>query len=90
MDSESAGLFSYENPHDPVCARSRSRYVVTVVKCPILWISNLQTDIALSNLHGEYMALSQSLRDLLTLKDLAKETLKGLGINTKKLEVVTQ
>ena len=36
------------------------------------------------------MALSQSLRDILPFRVLSKETLKGLGLNNKKLKVVSQ
>jgi hypothetical protein len=35
VDSDFAGLFSHEDPHDPVCARSRSGYVITFAGCPI-------------------------------------------------------
>ena len=38
----------------------------------------------------EHVALSQSLRDMLLFKALAKEILKELGLNTKKIRVVTQ
>ena len=38
----------------------------------------------------EYVALPHSLRDLLKFKELAKETIKGIGLNTKNLKVVTQ
>ena len=53
-------------------------------------VSLLETDIDLPIPHAEYVALSQSIRDLLPFKALDKETLKGLGLNTKKLKVVTQ
>ena len=85
VDSDFAGLFSYEDPHDPVCAKSRTGYVVTLAGCPLLWVSKLQTEISLSTLHAEYVALSQSLRDLLPFRRLAKEVIAGLGMNSKKL-----
>ena len=90
VDSYFGGLLSYEDPQYPVCARSWSGYVVTFSNCPILWVSKLQIDISLSTIHAECMALSQSLRGFLQFKTPAKETLKGLGINTNKLKVVTQ
>ena len=89
VDSHVTVLFSYEDPHNPVCSRSQSGYVVTFVNCTIQWVSNLHTDIYLSTLHAEYVALSQSIRDLLPFNALAKETLKGIGLNTKKIKVVT-
>ena len=36
------------------------------------------------------MSLPQSLRGLLPFKAINKENLKGLGLNTKKLKVITQ
>ena len=87
-DSDFSGLLSYKDPHNPVCARSRSGYVLTFTNCPILWVFKLHTEIALSTLHSGYVALLQLLRDLLPLKALAKYTLKGLVINTKKIKVL--
>ena len=43
VDSEFVGMFSYKDPHDPVCARSQSGYVVTFYNCPIMWVSKIQT-----------------------------------------------
>jgi hypothetical protein len=37
-------------------------------KCPILWISKLQTETALSTMHAEYVALSMAMRDLIPIK----------------------
>ena len=54
-----------------------------------MWVSKLQTEIALYTLHAEYLVLSQTLRYMLPLKVLSKESIKGLGINTNKLKVVT-
>ena len=90
VDSDFSGLFSYKEPHYPVCARSQSGYVFTFSKCPTLWVSKIQTEIALSTIHAEYVAISQSLRDLLLFKALDEETLKEIGLNTKKLKVVTK
>ena len=43
-------------------------------------MSKLQSEYALSTLHAEYVALSQTLRDLLPLKDLFKEVVDALGL----------
>ena len=90
VHSDFSGLFSYEVPHDPVCAISQSIYVVTFFKCTILWISKLRIYIYLSNWHVKYVALSQSLSDILPFKVLTKESLQGIGLNTKKLNIFTQ
>ena len=41
--------------------------------CPLVFKSKLQTEIALSTLEAEYIALSQSMRELLPLRRLLKE-----------------
>ena len=74
-NADFAGLWGHENPQDPICDRSRTIFVVTFSNFPLLWVSKLQTEIALSTLHSEYMALSNSVRALLPLKILIKELL---------------
>ena len=44
--------------------------------CPIIWCSKLQTEITLSTTESEYVALSQSLRDVIPLLDLLRESSK--------------
>ena len=41
--------------------------------CPILWVSRLQTEIALSTAEAEYIALSQALQDVIPLITLLTE-----------------
>ena len=45
-------MWGHEDPQYPICARSRTRFVVTFANCPLLWVSKLQTEIALSTLHS--------------------------------------
>ena len=52
---------------------SRTGYVVLYANCPIIWCSKLQTEISLSTTEAEYIALSQSLRDVIPLIGLLKE-----------------
>ena len=71
------GLWGNENPQDPICARSRTGFVVTFDNCPLLWVSKLQTYIDISLLHSEYVALSHSIRALLPLKILINEVIEN-------------
>ena len=64
--------------------------MLTFAGCPIPWVSKLQTEIALSTLHAEYVALSQSLRDLLPVKELVTELLQGMVIDSGKLRFVSK
>ena len=88
-DADFAGLWGHEYPQDPICARSRTGFVVTFANCPLLWVSKIQTDIALSNLHSEYVALSHFVRALLPLKILIKEIIDNLGIDCDNLKFVS-
>ena len=65
------GLFAAEDPQDTILVKSRTGFILTIAGCQILWVSKLQTKIALSTLHAEYVALSQSLRDLLSVKGIS-------------------
>ena len=41
--------------------------------CPIIWMSKLQTEIALSTTEAEYIALSESLRHVIPVMNLCEE-----------------
>ena len=69
-DADFAGLWIHENPQDCICARSRTGFVVNFSNCALLWVSKLHTDIDLSTLHSEYVALYHSVRALLPLKSI--------------------
>jgi hypothetical protein len=74
--------------HDGATARSRSGYIIMYVYCPIVWASRLQTEIALSSTESEYVALSQSLREVLPLMRLVEELVHagfGLAHETPKV-----
>ena len=51
-------------------------------------MSKLQTYIALSKLHSEFLALSHSERELIPLKIIIKEVIENLGIDCEKLKFV--
>jgi hypothetical protein len=72
-DADFAGLWNRDSVQDPHCVRSRTGYVINLADCPVLWKSRLQTEIALSTMEAEYVALSTSCRDLFPLIDLTKE-----------------
>jgi len=58
---------------DPSTAKSRMGWVISYGGCPLLWASKMQTEIALSTTEAEYIALSQSMREVLPLMELMKE-----------------
>ena len=63
--------------------------MVTFSNCPLLWVSKLHTEIALSTLHSEYVALSHSVRELLPLKIHIKEVIDNLVIDSENLKLVS-
>ena len=89
-DADFAGLWGHENPQDPICAKSRTGFVVTFYNGPLLWVSKIYTKIALSTLYSEYMVLSHSFRSLLPLKSLIKEVIDYLGIDSENLKFLSR
>ena len=73
VDADFAGLFGSEYDQDPVSVKSRTGYVIMCCGVPILWVSKLQTQVALSTMEAEYIALSQSMRDLIPIREILKE-----------------
>jgi len=79
-DADFAGLWSYEDPQDPSSAKSRTGCVITVLGCPVLWFSKLQTETAMSTMEAEYVALSASCRELLPIIRLVKGVASAVGL----------
>jgi hypothetical protein len=76
VDADFAGLFGVEDGQDIVSVKSRTGYVIFFCGVPLLWVSKLQSLIALSTMEAEYVALSQSMRDLIPIRETLKEIMK--------------
>lgn len=48
VDADLAGAFSHEMSHHKNSVLSRTGYVISYPGCPIVWISKMRTEIALS------------------------------------------
>ena len=72
-DADFAGLWGVENEQDPISVKSRTGFVLLFMGCPLLWVSKLQTQIALSTMESEYIALSHSMRKLIGTREVLKE-----------------
>jgi Reverse transcriptase (RNA-dependent DNA polymerase) len=68
VDADFAGLYGVEDNDDPVSVKSRTGYVLLLADCPLIWVSKLQTEIAVSTMEAEYIALSQSMKELIPLR----------------------
>ena len=81
VDADFAGLWNKDEEHDPHCVRSRAGWIIMIAGCPIIWRSKLMTEICLSTMESEYIALSTSCRDLLPLHNVVEEVGQSLGLN---------
>ena len=81
VDADFAGLWQREDEQDPVCVKSRTGFVITLGGCPLVWVSRLQKEIALSTAEAEYIAMSQAMRDLLPMRAQFKELVTGLKLD---------
>eukprot|EP00804_Cyclotella_cryptica_P028871 CCRYP_008449-RA/>CCRYP_008449-RA protein AED:0.34 eAED:0.34 QI:0/0/0/0.5/1/1/2/0/327 len=81
-DADFAGLYGHEDSRDPHCARSRTGYVILAFGCPVLWRSRLQTEIALSTMEAEYVALSTVCKDLLPVVAVIRELSAAVGLDS--------
>jgi hypothetical protein len=59
--------------HDSSATKSRLGYVINYVRCPVIWTSQLQPQFTLSLTEAKYIALSQSLRDVILFMRLICE-----------------
>ena len=76
VDADFCGLWGSEDPNDPIVAKSRTGYIITLAGCPLVWKSTLQQETSLSTMMAECVALSTSMRELLPLKRLVKTIAK--------------
>jgi hypothetical protein len=88
VDADFAGLWDIEDPHDPICVKSRTGFVIMLCGCPLLWKSQLQSLVSLSTMEAEYIALSTSMRELVPLRQLVEEIAVALDA-TERLVVRT-
>ena len=88
-DADSAGLWGHKKPQDPICARSKTVFLVNFANHPLLWVSKIQTEISISTLHYDYVALSHFIREILSLKSLTEEVIDNLVIESEKLKFVS-
>ncbi|KAI2512304.1 hypothetical protein MHU86_2180 [Fragilaria crotonensis] len=77
-----------EAASDRDTARSRHGYIIKYANCPLLWKSQLQTEVALSSTESEYTGLSYALRDAIPIMELLKEMKeRGYPVSTTQAQV---
>ncbi len=85
IDADFAGGWSQADAKNAENVLSRTGYIIMYANCPILLVSWLQTEIALSTVEAECIALSQSLRDVVSLITLLQEINKVFTVHVKTL-----
>jgi hypothetical protein len=84
-DADFAGLYGHEKIQNPEVVKSRTGFLITVCECPVVWVSKLQTETALSTMEAEVIALSHCCRELFPVIDIVKELGDVVGLPTKDL-----
>jgi hypothetical protein len=72
--------------YDPSIAKSCSGWIVFYAGCPVIWASQLQTQVAMSTTEAEYIDMSQSLQDVLPIMFLVQEICEKPDIYCKVFE----
>ena len=88
VDADFAGLWGVEDDQNPICVKSRTGYLIMFMGCPLQWVSKLQTQIALSTMEAEYIALSQSMRDLIGIREIIREMKNYVFLGNMKNPVI--
>jgi hypothetical protein len=89
VDADFAGLWGQEDDQDPVCAKSRTGFLITFAGCPLLWGSKLQHEISLSTMEAEYVALSYAMRQLIPIRETLIEIQSQVLAGSKRLQCTT-
>ena len=88
VDADFAGLWNVEHEQDPVCVKSRAGFLLTLGGCLLLWVSKLQTEVALSTTEAEYIAMSQAMRELIPMRTLLQQVGTTLHLDFAKPAIV--
>lgn len=64
MVASFTGEWDQNDPDNPDNLLSRTGFVISYAGCPIIWMSKLQTEIALLTAEAEYIAQSQAMRNV--------------------------
>lgn len=89
VDADFCGLWGSEDPEDPIVAKSRTGFIITLAGCPLVWKSTLQQETSLSTMMAEYVALSTAMRELIPLKRLVK-TIAKIVTGDDSVQVTTK
>ena len=89
-DADFSGLFTSKDKHDPVSVKFRTGILFNFRGANIYWISKLQSEIAMSTLEAEYIALSQGMRKLVFTRSLVIELSKRMNLDLEGVATVSK
>ena len=81
IDADFAGGWDKKDTDNPTAIISRTGYVLMFCGCPLIWCSKIQSEIALSIIEAEYIALNQATREGLPMMELPKEINEVFSLN---------
>jgi hypothetical protein len=84
-----ATRYSHGTKNSHASAKSTTGHVIKFCDVPILWVSKMQIQIALSTMEAEYIALSQSTRDLIPIREILNEIMLEIFDEKFKSEFIT-
>ena len=70
VDADFAGLYKRDPDASPTSAKSHLGFIISLGGVPLVWRSQLQSEISLSTLESEYSSLSQAMHTLLPIRSL--------------------
>ena len=81
VDSNFAGEWDKDDASNPEAVMSRTGYVIKYANWPVLWCSKVQSEIDLSTTETDYIALRQSMREVIPFMNLLQEVNKIFNLN---------
>ena len=84
VDADFSGMHAREPQENKASAKSRYGYIITFAGVPLVWKTQLISEICLSTLHAEYVGLSNALRALIPLRHITTELLSFLDLPSDK------
>ena len=72
MDTDFVQSQVLADSYDIRLSLSCAGYIIKVANCLICWISKIEFKVILSTTKAEYIALSQSTRDLIQIKNIVE------------------
>ena len=78
-DADFYGMYRHEKPTDTVCVKIRTGFITTFSDFPVLWVSKLQTNTALSTMESEIIATDNCRKELFPMIEIVTSIGKEVG-----------